>query len=217
MARLYASRARPSASCSFKAAPLPIKQMQNFEALFLPHPDAAERFRVCAPRLALADMPDELLRYVYARTRVASAPRVLHVVAPHLDRDEALRLADDARIIVISTNLGRGGKHPASRLKLRVWLDQEVIFSLPVPRNDNDEPGFVSVTGPSSAHDARHMIVECAISDALVYLWVGQFAAGVPAYFEDFIFAKAGHGENEAIVTRQNLEGTSVRVTCSPS
>ena len=103
--------------------------------MFLPHPDADERFRAFAPitipRLApkahLADMPDELLRYVYAHTRVAEPPRVLHVVAPHFDRDEALRLADDARIIVISSNLGRGGKHPASRLKLRVWLDQEVI------------------------------------------------------------------------------------------
>ena len=94
--------------------------MQNFEALFLPHPDAAERFRVCVPRLAFADMPDELLRYVYAHTRVASAPRVLHVDAAHFDHDEVLRLADDARIIVISTNLGHEGKHPASRLKLRV-------------------------------------------------------------------------------------------------
>ena len=104
--------------------------MQNFEALFLPHPDAAERFRVCAPRLAFADMPDELLRYVYAHTRVAEPPRVLHVVAPHFDRDEALRLADDARIIVISSNLGRGGKHPASRLKLRVWKTKNCAGSL---------------------------------------------------------------------------------------
>ena len=154
---------------SFKAAHLPIKQMQNFEALFLPHPDAAERFRAFAPitsprrALAAADMPDELLQYVYAHTRVASSPRVLHVDAAHFDHDEVLRLADDARI-VISTNLGHEGKHPASRLRLRIWLDQEVNFSLPVPRSDNDEPGFVSVTGPSSAHDARHMIVECAIT-----------------------------------------------------
>ena len=190
--------------------------MQNFEALFLPHPDAAERFRVCAPRLAFADMPDELLRYVYAHTRVAEPPRVQHVVAPHFDRDEALRLADDARIIVISSNLGRGGKHPASRLKLRVWLDQEVIFSLPVPRSDNDEPGFVSVTGPSSAHDARHMIVYCALSDDRVYLSVGQFDVNISAYFEDFSFTRAAHGESAAFATRPSLEGTSVRVTCSP-
>ena len=195
--------------------------MQNFEALFLPHPDADERFRAFAsitiPRraLAAADMPDELLRYVYAHTRVASAPRVLHVDAAHFDHDEVLRLADDARI-VISTNLGHEGKHPASRLRLRIWLDQEVIFSLPVPRSDSDEPGFVSVTGPSSAHDARHMIVECAITGPRVNLWVGQFTTGSPAYFEDFIFTKAAYGESAAIVTRQDLEGTSVRVTCSP-
>ena len=84
-----------------------------------------------------------------------------------------------------------------------------------MPRSDKDEPGFVSVTGPSSAHDARHMIVECAISDARVNLWVGQFTACSPAYFEDFIFTKAAYGESAAIATRQDLEGTSVRVTCS--
>ena len=60
------------------------------------------------------------------------------------------------------------------------------------------------------------MIVECAITGPRVNLWVGQFAAGVPAYFEDFIFTRAAHGESAAIATRPSLEGTSVRVACSP-
>ena len=140
----------------------------------MPHPDAAERFRPFAPitnpRLApkahLADMPDELLRVVYARTRVAEARRALHVKMPRFNHNEVLRLANDAPI-AISTNLDYEGKHPASRLKLRVWLDQEVIFSLPVPRNDNDKPGFVCLTGLSSAHDARHLLVWCAITGRL--------------------------------------------------
>ena len=195
--------------------------MQNFEALVLPHPDAAERFRAFAPialpRRALADMPDELLQCVYAHTRVAEPAHVLQVDAARYSHAEALRLADDARI-VISTNLNHEGKHPASRLKLRIWLDQEVIFSLPLPRNDNDEPGFVSLTGPRSAHDPRHMVVRCEIAgqEQDVHLWVAQFIVGEPRYFEDFIFTQAAHGESAAIAIRPSLEGTSVRVACSP-
>ena len=104
--------------------------MQNFEALILPHPDAAERFRAFAPitipQLVLVEISQRATAVrVRAHARRGAAAR-LHVDAALFNHDEALRLADDARI-VISTNLNHEGKHPASRLKLRVWLDQEVI------------------------------------------------------------------------------------------
>ena len=196
--------------------------MQNFEALILPHPDAEERFRAFAPialpRRALADMPDELLQYVYAHTRLAEPPpRILRVYAARYNHAEVLRLADDdARRIVISTNLNHEGKHPASTLKLRIWLDQEVIFSLPLPRSDNDEPGFVSVTGPRSAHDPQHMVVRCELAGQMeeVHLWVAQFIIGAPRYVEDFIVVRHGYGATR-LVSPRGLEGTSLRVTCS--
>ena len=200
--------------------------MQNFEALYVPHPDAAERFHAfalltiprLAPRAHLANMNDELLRDVYARTRVAEPPHVLRVNAARFDHDEVLRLAGDARI-VISTNLGHEGKHPASRLTLRVWLDQEVLFSLPLPRNDGDEDGFVSLTGPRSAHDPRQLIVRCAFTgpERRVNLWVGQFTVGAPACLEDFMVTRVAYGEDVSIASLRNLGGTSVRVTCGPS
>ena len=152
----------------------------------------------------------------YARTRVAEPPRVLHIEAPLYDQDEALRLANDA--IVIMTNLGHEGKHPASRLKLRVWMDQEVIFSLPVPRNGTHEPGYVCLVGPRSAHDGRQLIVRCAITgpEQRVNLWVGQFTVGWTPYYTDFLVGLAGYGENTRLASERNLAGTSMRVTCSP-
>ena len=206
--------------------------MQNFEALFLPHPDAAERFGAFAPitipRLApaahLADMPDELLRHVYARTRVAEPTRFLHVTMPRFNKVEALRLTtttttNDAPIVVISTNLDYEGRHPASRLKLRVWLGQEIICCLHVPRNDNEKPGFVCLTGPSSAHDARHLFVCCTISGPgeRVNLWAAQVTVGGPPT-PSFIHGsgRSGSGEDAMLATAQDLEGTSLRVTCSP-
>ena len=116
------------------------------------------------------------------------------------------------------TNLGHEGKHPASRLKLRVWMDQEVIFSLPVPRNGTHEPGYVWLAGPRSAHDGRQLHVRCAIigPEQRVRLWVGQFTLGRTLYYTDFLVVLTGYGENTRLATDRDLAGTSVRVTCSP-